>query len=359
MVIYFFPLTFLTLIFLASNISKYKNFFSKKITYYSVCIFFIIFICFRYEIGCDWTSYQYKFNLIEESSIRYILKNQNIFFDLGFSFIAKSISYFFGFKELILVYGLLFTIPLFLFFENLKNKYLALIISYPYFIVVVGMGPIRQSAAIGFFMLSLLYFLHNENKKFYISSLLSILLHHSAIFFIGLLTLFKIKYENLKIDLLGKIFLIFTFMALIYISPEILSKIFVYIKYVKFGYMNAKGAIFVWFINFLPLVIYLLNSSKFKIKDNLKKFFKLFSIIQISIFPFLFVNSTIAYRLLIYFFPASIYLSAYLPEIKTFVNNKLFSSFILIFLAYFSLAIWLKLAFHNYCWIPYKNILFN
>ncbi len=359
MVIYFFPLTFLTLIFLASNISKYKNFFRKKIIYYSVCIFFIIFICFRYEIGCDWISYEYKFKLIEDSSIIYILKNQNIFFDLGFSFIAKSISYFFGFKELILVYGLLFTIPLFLFFEDLKNKYLALIISYPYFIVVVGMGPIRQSAAIGFFMLSLLYFVRNKNEKFYITSLLSILLHHSAIFFIGLLTLFKIKYENLKIDLLGKIFILFGFIVLLYISPEILSKVFVYIKYVKFGYMNAKGAIFVWFINFLPLVIYLMNSSKFKVKDNLKSFFKLFSIIQISMFPLLFINSTIAYRLLIYFFPASVYLSSYLPEIVTSNNKKFFARFVLIFLAYFSLTIWLKFAFHNYCWIPYKNILFN
>ena len=50
-------------------------------------------------------------------------------------------------------------------FENLKNKYLALIISYPYFIVVVGMGPIRQSAAIGFLCYILM---KNKNSIFHL-----------------------------------------------------------------------------------------------------------------------------------------------------------------------------------------------
>ena len=359
MVFYFFPLIFLTLIFIGSNIRKYKDFFNKKITYYSVCALFIIFICFRYDIGCDWDTYEFNFKLIRDNSFSYILKNQNKFFDLGYSIVAKLISYFFGYKELIFIYGILFIIPLFVFLEDLKNKYLALLVAYPYFIVVVGMGPIRQSAAIGFFMLSLLYFAEKKNKLFYISSLLSILFHHSAILCISLLVILKIKSEKFKIDLAGKLFCILAFILFIYGSPEFLGKIIIYFKYIKEGIMASKGAIFVWFINFFPFILFLKNYKKFILISNLKSFFKIFSIIQILLFPGLFINSTITYRLLIYFFPASIYITSFLPEIVNSKNQKILISFILIFFAYLSLAVWLKFAFHNYCWIPYKNILLN
>ena len=132
---------------------------------------------------------------------------------------------------------------------------------------------------------------------------------------------------------------ILAFILFIYIS-EFLGKIIVYFKYIKGGIMASKGAIYVWFINFFPLMLFLINNKKFIFINNLKSFFKIFSIIQFLLFPFLFINSTITYRLLIYFFPASIYISSYLPEIVTSKNKKMLISSILIFFAYLSLAIW-------------------
>ena len=59
-------------------------------------------------------------------------------------------------------------------------------ISYPYFIVVVGMGPIRQAAAIGFFMLSLFAFINNKTNKFILYNFISSLLHFHQYFLVVL-----------------------------------------------------------------------------------------------------------------------------------------------------------------------------
>ena len=77
---------------------------------------------------------------------------------------------------------------------------------------------------------------------------------------------------------------------------------------------------------------------------------------QILLFPFICKLITIDY---LFTFPSCIFISSYLPEIVNSKNKKILISYIIIFFAYLSLAIWLKFAFHNYCWIPYKNILFN
>ena len=52
------------------------------------------------------------------------------------------------------IYAILFTAPLFIFCSKLKRVYFALLVSYPYYIIVVGMGPIRQAACISILMLS-------------------------------------------------------------------------------------------------------------------------------------------------------------------------------------------------------------
>ena len=70
-----------------------------------------------------------------------------------------------------ILYSILFIIPLFIFCSNLERKYLALLISYPYYIVVVGMGPIRQAACISLLMFSIIL---TMRKRYYSHFLVSI-----------------------------------------------------------------------------------------------------------------------------------------------------------------------------------------
>ena len=64
MLIYFIPLFLLALLAILENIKKFQNFIRQKYLFYFVAITLIIFICFRYEIGCDWPAYENKFSLI-------------------------------------------------------------------------------------------------------------------------------------------------------------------------------------------------------------------------------------------------------------------------------------------------------
>ena len=119
----------------------------------------------------------------------------------------------------------------------------------------------------------------------------------------------------------------------------------------------AKGIIFVWLLNLFPSIIFLTNFQKFTFNISLKKIFRTFSICIIFLFPFLFINSVISYRFLLYFFPSSIYITSYIPEIKLFniKQNTIFYSLILF--CFLSLFAWLKFAYHAYCWLPYQNLL--
>ena len=119
----------------------------------------------------------------------------------------------------------------------------------------------------------------------------------------------------------------------------------------------AKGAFFVWFIIFIPNLIFIKNKLKFNFSKEIKQILIIFSIIELLTLPFVFVNSVIAYRLLLYLFPTSILITAQIPNsnIIKFREDLVFISIILS--SFFTLFIWLKFAYHSYCWVPYKNIL--
>jgi hypothetical protein len=120
----------------------------------------------------------------------------------------------------------------------------------------------------------------------------------------------------------------------------------------------AKSAIFIWIINFIPSLIFLINRNKLNLNNNLKNIFTTFSILEILVLPVVLLNSVIGYRLLLYFFPSSIYITSQIPDLNILNIKKKYIINFIIFIAFISLIIWLKFAFHSSCWIPYKNILF-
>ena len=366
MVIYFFPLTFLTLIFLASNISKNKIFFSKKITYYSVCIFFIFFIGFRYEIGCDWEQYKGMFDKYNSMTFVEILKNnissKQKLQEIGHIFLT-SISQ--NIYILNFIYSIIFSLPLFYFCFQLKRTYFSLLISYPYYIIVVGMGPMRQAASVSLLMFSILLV---KNKKYYrhfFISIISSLIHQSSIFFNGIIlgsSLSKIK--EIKASKKNIFIAILISLIFLYCLPSIINKVTYYITFYKYTdkygarlVAPAKGSIYIWFINFVPSIIYLKNISKFKFNNLLNKILISFAITEFLLLPLVFLNSVIAYRLLLYLFPSSILITSYIPDLELLKIKKTHYLNFIIGISLLSLIIWIKFAFHSSCWVPYKNIL--
>jgi len=203
--------------------------------------------------------------------------------------------------------------------------------------------------------------LKNKYNLVYLSSIIAPLFHSSAILFTSLVflnlnELLKKKYKVflLSIFTLGIILLI---LQNFYTAGDysIYNKITSYLT----NYKNASSAIFVWFLNFSPMILYIANISKFNFDRNLKKICYFFFCFEIFLLPFVFISNVLALRSLLYCFPISICIASYLPDIQIFKVKSKYIIYTIIFLSFFSLLFWMKFANHSYCWLPYKNYFLN
>ena len=359
MLIYLLPLSLLALLAYFEVNYKFENITHSKRFYLILFFIFIFFIGFRDNIGCDWDSYERNFKDLSIIPFDDIFKSQSNFFNIGYITISKIISLKFGFNINIFVISSIFSGTLFYFCSKLKRTYLSLMISYPYYFIVIGMGPIRQSLAISFLMLSILFVYLNNYRKYFFSTIISSSFHHSAIFvntfYFTLLNVFS--RNRLKKFFILSFYLIILILFLLS-DDLILNKLLSYLNEYGSKINPSKGAIFVWMMNFLPSILFLTNFQKFKLNKDIKKLLFYYSASEIFLLPFVYINSTITYRLLLYSFPSSIFITSFLPDINLLKISEKNSYSYLIFLSFISLIIWLKYAYHSFCWLPYKNILF-
>ena len=287
-----------------------------------------------------------------------ISRSQNIL-DIGYTLLSKLISYKFGFSFLIFTISCLFTVTLFLFCYQIKRTYLSLLLSYPYFIVVVGMGPTRQSAAIGCMILSIIFLSQNKNNLSFISSIISSLFHVSGMIFISLAFL-KFKKETNKIFYIitRLIFIVGKLILINYNFAWVFEKLNFYIKLYPVS-SKANSAIVIWLINFFPMALYMTNISKFNFSKILNKVCIFFFSFEIIILFTILVHNIIGYRFILYCFPISIYIASHLPDVKILKFKSEYIIYSIMSLSIFSLIFWMHYAKHSYCWLPYQNLLFN
>lgn len=368
MIFYFLPFAFLTILTSIESSKRLKTIINNQYFYYLIATFFIFFIGFRYEVGCDWEQYKgmfEKYNSVTLSEIikRYLVGDHKLQ-ELGHIFITKISQ---NIYILNLIYSTLFSLPLFYFCSKLKSKYFSLLVSYPYYIIVVGMGPIRQAACSSFLMLSIVYL---SNKKYYkhlILTIISYFIHQSSIFFNSLILVSSYtQTRDLKFSKVNIFIIIIISSIFLFFLPSLINKIYVYFIYYKKmtpdGGMiipPAKSAIILWIMNFIPSFIFLKNKKYFNLSNSLKSIFNSFCILEILLLPIVLLQSVIGYRLLLYLFPSSIYITSLIPEINLFNIRKEYTLNFIISIAFISLIVWLKFAYHSSCWVPYKNILFS
>ena len=152
MILYFIPLMGLSLLSIVEIREREKRVIHSKTFYFFLGSLFIIFLGFKSQIGCDWLVYKKQFYVISQLSFSEVIQNTD---RVLHSILTKLISLKFDHYVLESIYGIFFTLSLLLFATITKYRYLALVVAYPYFMLVVGMGPIVQSVSIAFFMLSI------------------------------------------------------------------------------------------------------------------------------------------------------------------------------------------------------------
>ena len=174
------------------------------------------------------------------------------------------------------------------------------------------MGPLRQSAAISLIIFSVLFASKNKYNLFLINTIISFITHYSSLLVNSFI--FVIQFSKWMIN--NKIKIVLSFLIIIVFALNfsyIHMTLMFYIKLINTPAINqANSAFIIWFINFIPTIIYLLNVNKFNLKKELSNIFNslaIFEILSLLIIP---LNSVIAYRLILYCFPLSIYITSYL-----------------------------------------------
>ena len=147
-----------------------KNFsFNIKIFLYSLLIILLsIFIGLRHEVGGDWNNYKLSYSYIIDQNLFDFLNSKRNINEIGFKFlifISSKISLDYCFHIANLICAVIFVTSFIFFISNFPYRSILFFFSIPYLIIIVSMGYTRQSAAIGFLFLSLLYLNKNQNYR--------------------------------------------------------------------------------------------------------------------------------------------------------------------------------------------------
>ncbi|WP_338560576.1 EpsG family protein [Acinetobacter sp. KS-LM10] len=333
----------------------FKRTAANKLTFILFIIFLIVFTGLRFQIGGDWGNYLQIYDYFKGLSF-----NESLFItDPGYSFF-NYLSQIIGFSDTIFVNflcSIFFYISFIFFYKKIENYWISLLVSFPYLILVVSMGYTRQSVAISFFLIAMLYAIEKKLVNFLVFSLLAFIFHKSAIIILMFAPLFFLpRTFNSNFVFLSYTFFSFLVMSsAVYISSVSGENIYTD----QSGEVSSAGAIFRIIVHFLPLIFYIFYRSE--IKRILLEKIRLFDYLSLLILytlalaiPF----STLADRFNLYLIVYDIFVFSYLFTILNVFNRQVMLGFI-IFFNTIMLIIWLNFGAWSHAWLPYQNYLFN
>ena len=146
----------------------------------------VLMIGLRHEVGGDWFNFLKNINDIAGMSLQEVLSQKDPAYNL-LEWFALEIGLEIHFVNI--VCALLFTWGLVVFCRAQPRPWLALLVSVPYLVTVVGMGYTRQATAIGLAMLGLVALSDRKTLRFVVFIVLAATFHKSAVILLPLAVL--------------------------------------------------------------------------------------------------------------------------------------------------------------------------
>ncbi len=314
---------------------------------------FVVLIGFRFEVGGDWFTYialfeNYKLPDQQTAigAVRVLTSNflydklvETAFrFNLGMTFVNFSCGFF-------LVSGVI------IFCYQQRNSFLALSISVPYLLIVVGMGYTRQSAAIGFVLLAITALEKNRALRFLVLIFLGALFHKSCLL-VAPFAIYGLAEKNRGGLLIS---IVVAFAALIGLSIDsLLSVTGNYLNESVRGSQDSRGALVRIVLCIVPASIILLWPNVILRESPARKFWVTYSFVPFLALPLAFYASNLADRLILYSIPLQIYVFSKIDLLfKDFINKNIFIMMVL-FLYFSTHYVWLNFSYHSKHWVPYE-----
>lgn len=318
-----------------------------------VTMFFIfIFIGFRYKVGADWGSYLEIYEKYTDIEVADVLTSKEV----GYN-ILNYYGNLLGYNDTIFVNIIcaLFVIFFFSAFAlNIRKYWLALLVYFPYHILVVSTGYTRQSVAIAISLLAFYFLLKNRAFFFLLLCFFASLFHISVI----ILVVFYLLTWFLPFKQRNFIFYLCLIMSVFFLYT--ILNIYAYQMYENIYLQNevsSKGVFFRWSNHVIPLFIY------YKIRKYMVDWIEraVMDSLCVAIFFILFVGflfSTISDRFNLYLVFFDVYVLFYAYCIFS-SKNRMLLVFILSFYYTCFIIAWFSLGDYASSWVPYSNYISN
>ena len=327
----------------------------------------VVFVGFRHEIGGDWENYLEWTRRIGGETIGKALDGKDPGYAL-INWLSSRIGWgIYGvnvFCAGVLIGALTF------FCSRQPLPGLSLVVAIPYLVIVVGMGYTRQSVALAFFLVALV-FLQEKRIWLYLGLLIIGAMFHTSVILLLVLVFLWLDKNSIR-EIAERIFtkrqlFVPAMMAttvIVGIIGILVTKNYQMFESQISSYIfgddwESKGGLTRALMNAGPALFLLVRKRVWgEVFGNFRIWYSLALMAILSI-PMTMVASTLTDRVGLYLLPLQIYFFSRFPLL--FRDGAVRSGAILMVCILYGLVlwVWLEYANHAYYWVPYDNLLFR
>ncbi|MEI8251384.1 MAG: EpsG family protein [Synechococcus sp. ELA057] len=252
--------------------------------------------------------------------------------------------------------ALIFSMGLLQFCRAQPRPWLALILAFPYLIVVVAMGYTRQSVAIGLECLALLA-LERDRLLWFLGWIALAATFHKTVLILMLLPAATLN-PNLQFSQVIRLILLAVAGYGLF-NTQLASSLDQY----QSGYIDAQyqaqGALIRVLLCLLPALVFLLGRPRFQLPPQQQRIWTLlsFGALVVAIGLVTVASSVVIDRLALYLIPLQIFVGSRLPDTQLLGIPSESWNQLLIVLSLAVLLVWLLFAATAFAWLPYRNLL--
>ena len=304
----------------------------------------------RHEVGGDWSAYVEMFDQARVASFGQAL----VITDPAFSFLLW-LSALLGagiylpnaICSLILCYGICRVAA------RTKEPWLAILVAVPYLLIVVGLGYIRQAAAIGLVLLAIDALVRERRVLTLVLLLIGATFHSTSVVTWPLFAMALANRNKLRMLILA---IIGSGLILLFALPRYAE--------LDSGYLeseyNSGGALVRLLMGLVPSVVLLARWRAFEAPPQIRSIWFGFAVANIIglLVLLLSPSSTAVDRLMLYFSAIQVVVFGELAKLLGFTERSgLIVRFVAIAYAVTVQLVWLLYATHSDSWVPYKSVL--
>ena len=306
-----------------------------------------LFMGLRWQVGGDWFNYESNLEKLQGLTFWEAFTSN----DPGFAILSWiTLEMDWGVVGVNMMIAPLFALALVRFCSSLPRPWLALTISIPYLLVVVGMGYSRQGVALACGMLGLLALSRQSPRAFLGWVLLGATFHKTAVLLLPIAMLVR-DIRRLLTVVYAVVITVGAYFLLLSDSVDDLYENYVVAEY------QSEGAMVRLLMNAVPAAVFLRYSKRFGFPPGETSLWRWFAWISLLLLAVLFTTSasTAVDRVGLYMLPLQLVVFSRLPEAlgRRSRDVKIWTGMVVVYYAIVFFT-WLNFATHSMYWLPYK-----